>query len=136
MGYKGFPFGKTAYYRRLKRARSLGCGVMDVPDGRGKHGKHNTGRDHARWNDGRILSSQGYVLVRVGKSHPLAHANGYAYEHTLVWVAAGDTLAEDEMLHHINGDKTDNRWQNLQRMNRSEHINLHINQSEHDNGPQ
>ena len=45
---------------------------------------------HGRWSREKMLSSHGYVKVRVGKDHPLADPNGYAYEHLLVWVAAGN----------------------------------------------
>jgi len=93
---------------------------------RGKHSSHSRGSNHYRWNEKQMLSDQGYVKIRVGRSHPLADQNGYAYEHTLVWVSAGDTLGPDEVLHHINGDRTDNRWENLHRMTRSEHNLLHL----------
>lgn len=48
------------------------------------------GSNHGRWNHEKLISSHGYVKIRVGKGHPLADPNGYAYEHLLVWVAAGN----------------------------------------------
>lgn len=69
-----------------------------------------------------MLSDHGYVKVRVGKEHPLADPNGYAYEHLIVWVSAG--LAPPEpgfILHHRNEVKTDNRILNLELKSRSEH---------------
>lgn len=80
------------------------------------------GADHHRWNDRRIVSSHGYVKVRVGAEHPLADSNGYAYEHLLVWCAAGNQRpAANEVLHHVNEDKADNRISNLRLMNRGHH---------------
>jgi hypothetical protein len=68
----------------------------------------------------------GYPKVRVGKDHPLADPNGYVYEHTLVMVTAlGRSLADGEVIHHKNRDKTDNRIENLELMPRAEHIKLH-----------
>lgn len=90
---------------------------------RGKHDNHAKGNKHYRWNNGRIISSHGYVKVRVGKGHPLADTNGYAYEHLLVWVSAGNaTPSPAEVLHHVNEDRTDNRLENLRLMNRGRHI--------------
>lgn len=81
--------------------------------------------DH-RWNDGRMLSSHGYAKVRVGRGHPLADPNGYAYEHLVVWVSAGRSApAADEVLHHANGNKTDNRIENLALLTRTEHAAEH-----------
>ncbi len=89
---------------------------------RGKHGNHARGSSHPRWNAGRIESSTGYTKVRIGVAHPLADPNGYAYEHLLVWCAAGrDKPADDEVLHHENGDKCDNRIENLTLKKRSQH---------------
>lgn len=80
------------------------------------------GPDHPGWNDGRMLSSHGYVKVRVGKEHPLADPNGYAYEHLLVWVAAGNPRPEPGyLLHHKNEIKTDNRISNLDLIDRYAH---------------
>lgn len=73
-----------------------------------------------------MLSSQGYVKVRVGREHPLGDPNGYAYEHLLVWMAAGNPRpARAEILHHRNEDKTDNRIENLELLTRAQHNAWH-----------
>ena len=69
--------------------------------------------------------------MRVPKNHP--HAWGppgsdhlYAYEHIVVAVGyLGRPLREDEIVHHINGDRTDNRWENLDVQTRSDHAKYH-----------
>lgn len=111
---------------RERRARMLGLTVDQLPDGRGK-GPKAKGSAHYRWNAGRMLSDDGYVKVRVGIDHPLADPNGYAYEHLVVWCAAGRQCPRDgETLHHQNEDKTDNRLENLELLTRSEHNAHHI----------
>lgn len=112
--------------RRERRARLLGVPVDQIHDGRGRHGNHARGRANGKWNGGRMLSSHGYVLVKVGRSHPLAFGTGYAYEHDLVWVTAHGPLPLGHLVHHKNGDKTDNRLENLEALTREEHGRHHI----------
>lgn len=77
--------------------------------------KHQTGPKNGQWRGGRTLASSGYVLIRVGTEHHLADVRGYAYEHRLVAEEkAGRRLLPNEQVHHINGNKTDNRPENLE----------------------
>lgn len=90
------------------------------------------GASHPRWNPGKLFSSQGYAKVRVGKSHPLADPNGYAYEHIIVAMTAlGRSLLPGEVVHHRNGIKTDNRWENLLVERRVEHSKRHSAEIKH-----
>lgn len=85
------------------------------------------GAANPRWRGAdRMLSEHGYVKIRVGEGHPLADPYGFAYEHHLVWIAAGNPpLRDDQTLHHHSGDKTDNRIENLCIMTSSDHARLH-----------
>lgn len=70
------------------------------------------GRENGRWNGGRRLKD-GYVMVYAPDS-PMADTQKYVYEHRLVmaeWL--GRDLLSSEVVHHVNGDKTDNRIENL-----------------------
>jgi hypothetical protein len=94
---------------------------------RGTHGNHARASRQHRWKPGGKLAANGYVRVRLGRGHPLADPNGYGYEHLVVWVSAGNPRpGRDEILHHVNGDKTDNRIGNLALMKRGRHNAHHL----------
>ncbi|WP_053082055.1 HNH endonuclease [Methylobacterium aquaticum] len=117
---------RSRRYREKRKVEKYGPEAAGV-DMRGRAGTQPRGPAHPRWNDARMVNSDGYVKVRVGQEHPLADPNGYAYEHLVVWAAAGRPLPQDhELLHHRNEVKSDNRLSNLQLMTRAEHNALHI----------
>lgn len=63
----------------------------------------------------------GYVRVYC-PSHPKANTWGYVYEHRLVAEGMiGRYLAKNEHVHHINGKRWDNRPENLEVLNASDH---------------
>lgn len=68
-----------------------------------------------------ILHASGYKMVLVSRDHPLSAMRtntGYVMEHRLVMAQAlGRPLRKDETVHHINGDRCDNRLENLQLRN-------------------
>lgn len=72
------------------------------------------GEKHYAWK-GRLIDKDGYVLIH-RKGHPNARKHThYILEHRLVMEAAiGRLLLPEEVVHHRNGVKHDNRIENLQ----------------------
>ena len=61
------------------------------------------------------MASNGYVLIRVGKEHPLSDVRGYAYEHRVIAEQKlGRPLKKGEIVHHKDGDKTNNSPDNIE----------------------
>lgn len=62
----------------------------------------------------KVIASNGYVLVYVGKTHHLADVRGYAYEHRIAAESMlGRRLRRGEVVHHADGRKTNNAEANL-----------------------
>ena len=71
-------------------------------------------------------SLDGYIMVYF-PGHPKSSKIGYIMEHILkMEKLIGRHLKDDEVVHHINGVKTDNRYGNLMLMKREEHSRYHM----------
>lgn len=84
------------------------------------------GKNHPRWKGGRNINDKGYVL-KFFPNHPFATKAGYIREHRLIMEKCiGCYLKKQEIVHHINGIKTDNRIKNLMLLQtNTQHKKLH-----------
>ena len=131
MPYKDPVMAKQKAKERKKTWQARECNkriAAGLPaDGRGKHGHQVKSGRHYRWNL-KLLTSDGYVLIRLGRGHPLADPNGYCHEHLVVWVSAGRPIPKDgELIHHKDLDKTNNRLENLELKTNASHNSFHNN---------
>ena len=74
---------------------------------------------------GNIKRNDGYVYAKVPE-HPNATVNGYVLMHRVVMEnQIGRLLTNDEVVHHIDGNKSNNDISNLQLLTNAEHAKLH-----------
>jgi hypothetical protein len=81
----------------------------------GNVSRGRVGEENGNWKGGRFVRSDGYVSVRVGSKYELEHRH-------IMEQHIGRTLKKGEQVHHLNEDKSDNRIENLELTNISEHI--------------
>lgn len=82
------------------------------------------GSKNPNWKGG-VLLQGGYRYI-LDKSHPNGH-RGYVYEHRIVVERKiGRYLDKSEIVHHKNGNKLDNRIDNLEIISRSDHASMHM----------
>jgi HNH endonuclease len=82
------------------------------------HSCAHTGEDGNSWKGGRTMKG-GYFQLKVYPDHPfykeMASSTGYIPEHRLVMAHhIGRPLSSQEVVHHINSNKHDNRIENLE----------------------
>ncbi len=75
---------------------------------------------HHAWKGGKTVNDRGYVLVKEQDSKK------YVREHrVIVERALGRKLSSSEHIHHIDGDKKNNKLNNLMVVSREQHMAIH-----------
>lgn len=88
--------------------------------------KSRFGPSNPRWNGGEVKDSSGRVMI-YSPLHPRpSYCGTHVYRYRLVMEKhLGRFLESNEHVHHINGDFTDDRLENLKVVTPSEHSKMH-----------
>lgn len=125
--------GRRYYGRQETKECECGCGEL-IPkinkggfESRFKKGHNVNGELNYFWNGGIYIDKDGYVLIKK-RDHPFCGVSGYVRQHRLVMEDyLGRYLKPEEVVHHINELKWDNRIENLQLFESGgKHISLHM----------
>lgn len=95
------------------------------PTNKGKKFPEFSGKKAFNWKGGKTIERAGYIYI-YSPDHPHAIHGRYVLEHRLIMEKAiGRFLKKEEIVHHKNMKKYDNRLSNLQIMSPSEHAKHH-----------
>lgn len=128
---------------RCKRSKNVCCSVECSKairsismKGAGNHQYGLKGNKNSTWKSDTKISRYGYRLVRV-LDHPFRAKDDFVFEHRLVAEANLLTpentvvvdgkpyLSKDYVVHHKNGNRLDNRVENLEILKRGDHSSMH-----------
>lgn len=111
---------RKRYHIKVDKSDAVKAGLRrKYPNGR-------FGDQSSNWRGGRISVNGGYIYI-YSPDHPRATKHGYIFEHILVAEQKiGRFLEKGEIVHHINGDRTDNSPDNLLVCTRKEHVQIHM----------
>jgi hypothetical protein len=85
-----------------------------------------SGSDCHFWKGGKYKTPDGYIMI-LDKEHKLSNKRGYVGEHIKVMEETiGRNIRKSEVVHHIDFDKSNNKIENLQLMNKTEHKSMHM----------
>ena len=87
--------------------------------------KGKTGENHPTWKGGQIVKGKGYIYIRMPE-HPQADPQGYIRRSYLVAEKMlKRSLYPNEIIHHKNGTRDDDRPGNIFITNRERHMDFH-----------
>jgi hypothetical protein len=120
--FNKYIFGKTGTKTRFKKGQIT---EWTFVKGETKPWQSHSqkGEKAPNWKCGRIIGK--YIHIYDPKHH-FADPKGYVLEHRLVYEAYHKCcLLSITIIHHKNGNKIDNRIENLEAMYQAEHCRLH-----------
>lgn len=84
-----------------------------------------SGDKSSKWKGGKYKSADGYIQIFM-PNHPYTHSGGYVNQSRLVMEnILGRILTPEEIVHHKNKVRDDNRPENLEVMSNSQHMKHH-----------
>ena len=117
-------FPEKSYYAIYKKAYKMGMRKPKEIEFQNRSLARRREKS-SNWNGGKVTTYKGYVQI-LCPGHHRADTSGYVMEHILVFEkATGLQVPRNCVIHHLNGDKKDNRIENLCLMERGAHTILH-----------
>jgi hypothetical protein len=84
--------------------------------------KTQSGEKNSHWKGGIHYRKDGYILINMGPRSRTYHGARYKLQHRIVMEEKlGRPLLRSEIVHHIDGNTSNNNPDNLQIMTQSEH---------------
>jgi len=88
--------------------------------------RNQSGKNNPHWKGGKIFDGHGRKIIYMPEHPYPSFCKIYVYEYRLIMEKKlGRYLTKDEVVHHIDGDHTNNAIENLQIMSQAEHLKLH-----------
>ena len=112
-GHNKSRLGSKPSEETIEKIRNSNLGKKHSKLTREKMSSNNRGPNNLAWKGGQYKNYHGYILIW-SPDHPLKNSDQYVYQHRLVMEEILKRfLLPNEVVHHINGIKDDNRIANL-----------------------
>lgn len=105
----------NAYPADIKRGKAKYCSKSCA----------NIGKNNPNWKRGFSIDGEGYKRI-YKPNYPKAVCNRIKEHIFIMEKCIGRCLINNEVVHHKNGNRTDNRLENLELMTKSSHFSLHM----------